>query len=265
MGVAYKNMGNLDMAIEKYHKAVEIDPKYYKALNNLGVAYYKKNFYEEAQAFFRKALEIMPGYEVAKKNLEAAQKKDVVFRETIEKLKEKIKEDENNPLLHYDLANSYRNTGHLEDAIVEYKKALELRPENIDEITNIGAVFYETGNYDEAIKYFISTVSKSARDGKAHLFLANSYFKKEWWDEADIEYHKTLELDPTLMEVYYKLGDVYRSKGWWDEAIEMWKKYIDRNPDSELANLSQDNIRMIEIWKKELQLSPSAGRKKIIK
>jgi len=95
--------------------------------------------------------------------------------------------------------------------------------------------------------------------------LALAYHKKEWWDEADIEYHKTLEIDPKMTEAYFRLGEVFRNKSWWDEAIEMWKKYVEINPNSELATQSQENIRMVEIWRKELQLSPSAAKKKIIK
>jgi len=100
------------------------------------VAFYKKNFFIDAQKYFEKALEIEPGYEVARKNLESAKKKDTIFKETITKLSEKVINEEKNPLIHYDLASAYRNTGHLQEAIVEYKKVLEIQPDNRDAIIN---------------------------------------------------------------------------------------------------------------------------------
>jgi tetratricopeptide (TPR) repeat protein len=265
MGVAFKNLGNLDRAIEEYKRAVSIDKSYYKAYNNLGVAFYKKNFFQEAERYFKKALEIEPEYSVAKKNMDAAVKKDVVFRETIEKLKEKLKENTLDAGLRYDLANAYRNTGQLQEAIVEYRKVIELKPDFTDSLNNLGSVYIEIGDYDNAIRVFISAVSKGAGNDKAHFLLAQSYFKKDWLDEADIEYHKALEINQELEEVYFRLGEVYRKKAWWDEAIEMWKKYVEKNPDSETARLAQENIRMAELWKKELLISPSAGKKKLIK
>jgi hypothetical protein len=45
----------------------------------------------------------------------------------------------------------------------------------------------------------------------------------------------------------------------------MWKKYVEINPDSETARAAQENIRMVELWKKELLISPSAAKKKILK
>lgn len=265
MGVAFKNLGNIDKAIEEYKRAVAIDKSYYKAYNNLGVAYYKKNFFQEAEKYFQKALEIEPGYAVAKKNLEAARKKDVVFKETIDKLREKLKDNDKDTGLHYDLANASRNTGQLQDAIVEYKKVIEIKPDFIDALNNLGAVYAETGDHDSAIQMFISAISRDSRNERAHFLLAESYFKKDWQDEADIEFHKALEINPDLDEAYFKLGEVYRKKAWWDEALEMWKKYVERNPDSETARTAQENMRMVELWKKELLISPSAGKKKILK
>jgi hypothetical protein len=45
----------------------------------------------------------------------------------------------------------------------------------------------------------------------------------------------------------------------------MWKKYMEIVPDGDLTRSAQENIRMVEVWKKELMLSPSSSRKKLIK
>src|SRR5208283_4679285 len=163
MGVAYKNMGDIDRAIEEYKRAVEIDETYYKAYNNLGVAFYKKSFFDEAQKYFKKALEINPNYAVAKKNLEAAEKKDAVFTETIMKLEQKANEVRENTAIYFDLGKTYRSTGHLENAIVQYQKVIQLEPDNIEALNNIGTVYYELGQYDNAINSFITVISKDSR------------------------------------------------------------------------------------------------------
>jgi tetratricopeptide (TPR) repeat protein len=42
MGIAYRKQGNLTKAIESYEKAIEVDPDYVNAYNNLGNAYSKQ-------------------------------------------------------------------------------------------------------------------------------------------------------------------------------------------------------------------------------
>ena len=74
---AYHNQGyiyllmdeNLDSAVYFLSKAVELDPGYYQAYNNLGLAYEKKNDLENAKFYYGKAVEINPDFKIAKDNL----------------------------------------------------------------------------------------------------------------------------------------------------------------------------------------------------
>ena len=45
-----------------YQKALEINPDYPEALNNLGLMLNHQNEFQEAETYFRKALEINPDY-----------------------------------------------------------------------------------------------------------------------------------------------------------------------------------------------------------
>ena len=52
--------GRFDEAIENYRKAIQINPNYSEALNNLGVALADKGRFDEAIENFRKAIQINP-------------------------------------------------------------------------------------------------------------------------------------------------------------------------------------------------------------
>ncbi len=64
---------DIDSAIFFFNTAVEIDPEYFQAFNNLGLCYEKKKEIEKAREYYQKAIEINPNYQLAKDNLNALQ------------------------------------------------------------------------------------------------------------------------------------------------------------------------------------------------
>jgi len=59
-GMEYINEGDTKNAIEKFSKAVQIDPNFAFAWDNLGISYRKNKQYENAIAAYLKSLEIYP-------------------------------------------------------------------------------------------------------------------------------------------------------------------------------------------------------------
>ena len=59
----------MDEAIAQYQKALEINPNYAEAHNNLGIAFLQKGQVDEAIDQYQKALEINPNYADAHNNL----------------------------------------------------------------------------------------------------------------------------------------------------------------------------------------------------
>lgn len=63
----------LDSAVFFFNKAVELDPQYYQAYNNLGLAYEKQGDFDNARFYYTKAIEINPEFKLAKDNLNRLQ------------------------------------------------------------------------------------------------------------------------------------------------------------------------------------------------
>ena len=59
-GMEYLNQNDFENAISKFKRAIEIDPNFAFAWDNLGVAYRKTNQYEEAIKAYKKSLDINP-------------------------------------------------------------------------------------------------------------------------------------------------------------------------------------------------------------
>jgi tetratricopeptide (TPR) repeat protein len=75
LGFAYFNMEKTNLALEEYAKAVELQPGYVTAWNNLGDAYEKVRKYKEALAAYQEALSYAPDNKTAQWRYEAMRSK----------------------------------------------------------------------------------------------------------------------------------------------------------------------------------------------
>lgn len=68
-GVELQRIGNLDTALSLYQKAIELDPVYAIAYNDLGIMYEAKGLLEQAEENYLKSIKIDPRYLSAYSNL----------------------------------------------------------------------------------------------------------------------------------------------------------------------------------------------------
>jgi tetratricopeptide (TPR) repeat protein len=60
LGIAYQHLYALDIAKLQYEKALELNPQYPEALNNLGTVYYGQQNYRKAERYYDKAIRLKP-------------------------------------------------------------------------------------------------------------------------------------------------------------------------------------------------------------
>jgi tetratricopeptide (TPR) repeat protein len=95
LGLAYEEAGNIEEAERQYRNALELEPGYFIALNNLAANYVLLGRLDEAIELYGRALRAKPG----------------------------------NAVIHAGLARAYRYRGQVRESIYEYRRALELDPE----------------------------------------------------------------------------------------------------------------------------------------
>ncbi|MFN3550906.1 MAG: tetratricopeptide repeat protein [Endomicrobiia bacterium] len=90
-GLVFESVGEIDLAIEEYKKAIEYGADYADVHNTLGKALAKKGFLNEARIEFETALRLNPKYLEARKNLnELITKINLLQQKFQESKKEKI-------------------------------------------------------------------------------------------------------------------------------------------------------------------------------
>lgn len=127
-----------------------------------------------------------------------------------------------------------------EDAVENYRRALDQEPDNIRFQHRVGWALTDSGEYEEAIEYLEDATSKKPED--AHMWFNKGRAKegKGAFLEAIDAYSKSIEHQPRLRldvddpggEHYYSLGDLYYRFRLYDEAVQVFENGVKNNPDS---------------------------------
>ena len=89
-GINVAQRGLWREAIYRWERAVQIDPKYAEALNDLAIAYEHEGDLEKARVAYEKALELEPNNALIKQNYE-------LFKEINDRTTRKDSQDNQNP------------------------------------------------------------------------------------------------------------------------------------------------------------------------
>jgi tetratricopeptide (TPR) repeat protein len=72
----------------------------------------------------------------------------------------------------------------MDDALSEYRKAIEINPDYARGYYNIGSVYREQGKIEEAIASFQKALEINPKYGESHYMLAVLYFEKKEYPQA---------------------------------------------------------------------------------
>ncbi len=274
-GVGYFETRLINKAIAEFKKALPLfkeDQKQMKAETyvTLANAYNRKGIHKAAITACKKAMEIDPNLANAHYNLgfayreegndELAKQEFALYDELLKQEGEYIEIPEKPTSEEIDkyitLGDNYFKEGKFDEAITEYKKALEIKPRD-DILNKLGQAHQQkrlAGKPEEQPAKIDTFTSKKTLDEMPGLEREQdlsiedlydrgiSYYDKGMIDKAIEEFKEVLELDPDDIETHYHLGNAYADKEMFDEAISIYKKVIEKNPEFIDAYLSLSTL-----------------------
>jgi len=132
---------------------------------------------------------------------------------------------------HGGLGNALFQKGQMDEAIVQYQKALEIKPDFAGALNNLGYALLQTGRVDEAIAHYRKAIKLQPESATFHSGLGNALCQKGLLDEAIIQYQEALTLQPQSADNRERLGDALFRKGHLAEAIIQYQKAVEIKPD----------------------------------
>ncbi len=111
-------------------------------------------------------------------------------------------------LKYLEQAQRYLLKGNVERAILEYRKAVELDPNDNITRLRLGELLGKAGRKNEAAEEFIK--------------VADAYSRRGFYMQAIAAYKHVLKVDPMRIDINEKIGDLYRKQGLVGEAVAQY-------------------------------------------
>jgi Tfp pilus assembly protein PilF len=282
IGVSELNRGNFAEALKAFEKARDINPNDPKIYNGLGLIYWYQKDYPQAVEEYKKALKIDPKNTDVHHNLGAAYAQMKQWDAALEEFKIAASNPfyEANFKAHYNLGLVLLEKGENVNALEEFHKSVQLRPDYSLALDKYGVALYRLNRFQEAIKQFVRAIETSTTYKLTKLSLKNlgndgvsenEVLKKiAILEDQDIlnkdnflqkieeqlgkeqtsiyaeRIIKYTEATPNLLEPYLNLGIVYMQQGKKNEAVTQFKFVLDQSKDDDLKASARRYLEILE-------------------
>lgn len=111
---------------------------------------------------------------------------------------------------------------------------LKTSPNDASLLANIGNVYYDARQFDEAISYYQKSLKIRPENVDVRSDMATCYWYKNDANDAIKEFEKSLKYNPKHASTLYNLGVVrWQGKGDPKGAVQAWQTLLDTNPTYE--------------------------------
>ncbi|KAJ4822541.1 hypothetical protein Tsubulata_022391 [Turnera subulata] len=254
---AYMRKGRLNEAAQCCRQALALNPLLVDAHSNLGNLMKAQGLVQEAYSCYVEALRIQPTFAIAWSNLAGLFMESGDLNKALHYYKEAVKLKPTFPDAYLNLGNVYKGLGMTQDAIMCYQRAAQTKPNYAMAFGNLASTYYERGQVDLAILHYKQAITYDPRFVEAFNNLGN-------YSDAISCYNEVLRIDPTAADGLVNRGNTYKEIGRVNEAIQDYIRAINIRPTmaeahANLASAYKDSGHVeaaIKSYKQALMLRP---------
>lgn len=177
-------------------KALELDPKYFDALLNLGSIYNKMKDYPPAIALYRRAIAI----------------------------------SSSNPLVYGNIGESYYRNEQNDSAVIALEKAHSLGNHNITSYDILGTSYFKLKRYDDANKVFEQGIAKDSGSYSLYMNYGNALAMSNRDREAIRAFERSYSLNSNNFQALYFIAITYNKMGDTAKANSYYREFKKYNP-----------------------------------
>ncbi|MFH1681113.1 MAG: tetratricopeptide repeat protein [Candidatus Eisenbacteria bacterium] len=138
---------------------------------------------------------------------------------------------------HKERAMAYNALQRIDDAIREYRLALDCDPSDFEAYSGLGTCFYKVGHLEEAVRYLTKAVELKPDYADGHYNLGLAHAARKNLDKAGKHYLRALQIEPDLVAAHVNMGVMLTRQGKLDEAVEHLRAAVRMQSGHPLARL----------------------------
>jgi tetratricopeptide (TPR) repeat protein len=123
-----------------------------------------------------------------------------------------------------EMADEAVEKGDMLEARKAIQSALIVDRSSREVLRRAGYLYYELGDYEEAMEYYEELLKKDKYDDMAHNALANTLHKLNRDEEAITHHKRAIELDNQYAPYFFNYANTLYDLGKKDEALELYKR-----------------------------------------
>ena len=267
LGAIYATQGKLDQAIFSYKKALNINPHYAEAYNNIGNVLQQKKSFKDAEKNYEKAIRAKPDYAEAYYNYAILLTHNNKPEKAIEKYNKAILYNKNYFQAYYNIGILKLKQNNFLDAQKNFEKTININPDHYESYNSLGNLFKKQNNFKKAILFYNKSLSIKPDYYMAYNNLGNVLQEEEDFQNAISSYQKSVAINPNHGETHNNLGAVFHKLGKFKYALHHYNEAIRIKSDyseahNNLGMLFQENgylDKAIINFKKAYKLNPNLG------
>ncbi|XP_026183193.1 protein O-mannosyl-transferase TMTC1 isoform X1 [Mastacembelus armatus] len=245
----YAEQKRFHEASEVYQKGIENCPDSSDLHNNYGVFLVDTGEGKLAAAHYQQAVRLKPAHYVAMVNLGRLLRSSNENKEAESWYKRALQVTRKVDIL-TPLGALYYNTGRYEEALQVYREAVALQPDSTDIWLALAQVLAMAGRTKEAEKMTLDIISREGNCIECYRLLSAIYSKRGNFTEALDALDRALQQNPSDLtvraELHFSKGNQLREMNQLDRAFESYKLAVELKPDQSQAWMNMGGIQHIK-------------------
>ena len=232
LGRARQELGKLEEAAQAHRRAVELQPGFVEAHNNLGIVLKNLGRVDQALSSYREAVRLRPDYVEACNNLGNVLVQVDRLDEAIECFRHIIRSRPDYVEAHNNLGLAFKAQGRWAEAEASLREAIRLQPGFAVAFTNLGIVLAEMGENDQAMACYARALAIEPRLEEALCGRGCLIGRRGELEEAESSFREAIRLIPDSAELWGNHGYFLAEQGRISEGLASYREAMRLGPGS---------------------------------
>ncbi len=205
-------------------------------------SYFQTSYWLNSETLWRHTVDVTSRNYIAHNNLAGTLEERGQLNEAIANYREALEIKPAVAQVQSNLGNALLREGQVEEAIVHLQTALQIDPAYAEAYNHMGSALMKKGQAGEAIAYYQKAVQLNTSYADAYNNLGVAFLRTGQTDQAIAHYKKAVAINPGYAEMQYNLGNALAREGNWADAIACYRAALSTERDSVKASKVRNNI-----------------------